>query len=573
MIEADPAVVRKDICPSVSMVFKTEVSAMVRIKCCWHWAGVLVPSFFLKIPTFEKRWGGGLLGWTASAIMKLYLIDRYHKENPMRNLSLLLASLVLCCLLVPTTTHAQYDRPTIIRFQVAPQEPYTIDAIEAGDAQATLLINVENLGDHALVVDQLVINDWQRLAFGSPLQANDQRTITLQHPLNFGPLTYRLSILDAGGVVLDQALDVYNYPAHEFPPTIDRFRADVSTLDSGRLTVLWEVSNRQPYTNLVFEQVLADASVISVELPRDFAWIPSVGAGELAPQLDASGAPVHLRLRVVDYLTDTTLAERDLVLGGSAGDDPVILNFYAEPDPVARGGTVTVYWQVQNAEIVQIAQVSPTGRYLRSTEEIAQDGSRAFTILASDFYTATFFIYAGDRLGNGITDTLDVAVSCPYTFFVATEATTDTCPVQAEATFPGAYQLFERGEAIWRGDRGEIIVLYGSGTYETFPDTYVEGETIAYPDGIATPTPQGTATPTPETALTVPIRGFGKVWANNSSVRNGLGFAIGTEVGYGIVGQDVADGTTERNYSYSYFTYPDGSVVELNPDGTWRKIA
>lgn len=493
----------------------------------------------------------------------------------MRMLSLLVGAMVVVVLwMMPSNAAAQINAPYIVQFDAtANPSPLSIDAVEAGTATVDGVWSVQNLGDNALRIDQLVINDWQPVVFQTPLQATESRQWTIRHPLNFGPVTYRLVVVGADGALLDQRVAMLEFATSSTPPTIDTFQADASTLDTGRLLVFWEVRNRNPYTNLVFEQVLADGRVVSIEEPRSFAWVPSVGQGAVVPQPVADGQSVRLRLRVIDVLSidvsnvdvsnnATTVVQRDLVLGD--GTEPVILDFSAAPNPVARDGTITVSWQVQNAEIVQIAQIAADGRYLRSSEEINLTGTRTFSPLANDYYVAQFFIYAGDRAGNGVTDTLELEVLCPYTFFVSAEGLADRCPVQAVATFAGAYQLFERGEAIWRGDRNEIVLLYSGGTYEIFPDTYQEGEAIVYPDGISIPDP--------DSGQTLPIRGFGKVWANHSSARNGLGFAIGVEVGYTITGQDVADPSVQRGYSSSFFTFPDESVVELRPDGTWRKL-
>ncbi|PJF41794.1 MAG: hypothetical protein CUN55_11420 [Phototrophicales bacterium] len=493
----------------------------------------------------------------------------------MRLSALLCGLLALVVLIFPMPTQAQTTVPYIIRFDAAPTlDPLTIDDVESGLAKADLSWVVANLEPYELRVEQLILNDWEAVAFDAPLEATDERQITIASPLNFGPVTYRLAVVDADGNMLDQRIAIIPFAVEEAPPIIDFFQLADGTLQNGELRVRWGVSNRQPYTNVVFEQVLTESGeVISAEKPRSFAWVPSEGSGVVVPRVVDSS--IHLSLRVVDVLDgNATLAQRDLILDNVDGEwvervpeggaAPVILSFSVTPNPAEREGTVTVSWEVQNADVVQVAQVTADGRYLRSSEEANLRGSRAFSLLPNDFYTARFFIYAGDREGNGVTDTLTIDVLCPYTFFVELETLEDLCPLQEARTFAAAYQLFERGEMLWRQDRGEIIVLFGDGTYAIYPDTYSEGETINYPAGIATPEP--------DSEQSLPIRGFGKVWANNPSVRNQLGFAIGTEVGYTMTGQDVADSLSPDGYSFSYFTMPDESVVELSPDGTWRKV-
>lgn len=92
------------------------------------------------------------------------------------------------------------------------------------------------------------------------------------------------------------------------------------------------------------------------------------------------------------------------------------------------------------------------------------------------------------------------------------------CPLgapPAAVTYTSASQLYERGEMFWlAGPPAEIIVLYSSGRYQRFDDTFVTG---------VDPESGGE---TPPTGLIEPVRGFGKVWRTYSDVRNGLGWAV-----------------------------------------------
>ena len=65
--------------------------------------------------------------------------------------------------------------------------------------------------------------------------------------------------------------------------TANTLAVEANALSQGaaRVTVAWEVSDRLPASNLVFEQVFADESVASVELPRSNRWIPSTGEDPL----------------------------------------------------------------------------------------------------------------------------------------------------------------------------------------------------------------------------------------------------------------------------------------------------
>jgi len=85
---------------------------------------------------------------------------------------------------------------------------------------------------------------------------------------------------------------------------------------------------------------------------------------------------------------------------------------------------------------------------------------------------------------------------------------------------PAAYQSFEHGALIWRGDSLAILALFDDGSWKAFPDTWAEGEPefdldISAPDG-----------------LQQPMRGFGKVWRTEEEVQERLGWALDKEQGY-----------------------------------------
>jgi len=93
------------------------------------------------------------------------------------------------------------------------------------------------------------------------------------------------------------------------------------------------------------------------------------------------------------------------------------------------------------------------------------------------------------------------------------------CPIDGSAQgIPAAWQSFEQGMLVWLN--GEILVLYNtSDSFQILPDTFVEG---VDPE---------TSSEVPPAGLYTPVRGFLKVWANNSVIHNGLGWATNTEMG------------------------------------------
>lgn len=493
---------------------------------------------------------------------------QHYRLLKLKTLALLLISIMFAALLAPSDGASAQSSPPplILNFELsANSETLTVAQVEAGNVTATMGWQVINAYQGLRVeITQRVGADWQNV-FNDDLSAQGEREFFIIHGLDFNPPMYRLRIYDdMTGAVYDSAYRHLDYTEAIRPPLIERFNADASSLDpnTGRLSVAWQVAYRSPTSQLRFMQVFEDGSLLNIEAERPVYWVPSQGEGVVLPQI-VPDSLLQIRLQVIDLRDNSLLAESDVrvPVGEAAEGEPVILSFEASPNPIEREGSVTVAWSVTGAEVIQVGQVTPDGRFIRPTENMPANGSMNYRALPNSYYQATFFLYAGDGSGRGQTQTISVNVTCPFTF---TLAEAEGCPLAAEATFPAAYQLFDRGEMLWRSDRNEIIVLYNDGTYERFPDTYVEGEELNYPPAALE------AELGDENSL--PIRGFGKVWANNPQVANNLGYAIGTEVGYEMRGQAVANGRLERGFTDEFLTFPDGSVTALYVDNTWLKI-
>jgi hypothetical protein len=99
------------------------------------------------------------------------------------------------------------------------------------------------------------------------------------------------------------------------------------------------------------------------------------------------------------------------------------------------------------------------------------------------------------------------------------------CPLANNASSVGsAFQPFQNGLMVWVSSLGAqpqaaIYALYNNGTYQRFNDTFQEGVDPA--SGGASP-PAG---------LLEPVRGFGKVWREQASARDALGWATSGESG------------------------------------------
>ncbi len=110
-------------------------------------------------------------------------------------------------------------------------------------------------------------------------------------------------------------------------------------------------------------------------------------------------------------------------------------------------------------------------------------------------------------------------------------------------------QSFDGGVMFWRHDTDKIYVLYHSGDWARFDDVWLEGDAEFSCGTQESP-------PTPK-------RGFGRIWCDHNSVRNGLGNARDAEWGAAGATQDFERG--------AIVLAPSGRTYVLYSDnGTWR---
>jgi serine/threonine protein kinase len=121
------------------------------------------------------------------------------------------------------------------------------------------------------------------------------------------------------------------------------------------------------------------------------------------------------------------------------------------------------------------------------------------------------------------------------------------CASGSAQTVQGAAQVFERGRMYWRGDNLVIYAVMKGGRWEAYSDRWVEGS----PDYSCQADTPG-----------VPVRGFGRVWCDQSSVRSGVGNAAAGEYALDITVQQFAGGLIMQT---------DDRVLVLYNDGSWER--
>lgn len=242
----------------------------------------------------------------------------------------------------------------------------------------------------------------------------------------------------------------------------------------------------------------------------------------------------------------------------SPPDSPLqTISFTASPDPVARGGAVTLTWNAPGASRVGITRLSPEGDIFLETEALDLPASGSIALQVPEEYTEAVKYYLGARDAKGVLHKayVTVGIICRYDEYMAPR-----CPLTQDAIW-AAYEPFERGHMVWRSDTREIYVLYADGSrYKVYDDTWNEGDPVDIPG-------------TPPPGLQAPVRGFGNLYAHQPHVREGLGWATAAEAGYTMAVETIRGGSGFHRSISVYFTLPDNQVVNLYPfTSTWEII-
>lgn len=376
--------------------------------------------------------------------------------------SLLLVGGVLSA--APAWQAATTQPPAIVAFSIDPESISLADA-EAGTTTATLSWSVLNLlPEHRLALEAYVVHNWVSLLdSGEALSNTGQREITVEHPLNFGPPTYRLSVLDVAGAALDQRVLTLPYaPAGDELPTVAAFTGSATeiTPDASGVALVpvsWSVDGRTPTSYLAFDQILADGRLVPVDLPRMSLWVPSQGEGSVAPVVAPGETQVTLVLRVIDGVEGTTYDSRELTLPvagvltataippaatpeATPGGPAQI--FYFEParvgDP-ATGEQFTLLWEVSGAPLVRVEYADPSGAM------VTRSGLKPLDVLTiplsevgfvnGDRYQ--FTLSATDAAGNVLTDASGAPVTSVIEFPAESGMAIKTFSADVSALQPG----------------------------------------------------------------------------------------------------------------------------------------
>jgi murein DD-endopeptidase MepM/ murein hydrolase activator NlpD len=187
------------------------------------------------------------------------------------------------------------------------------------------------------------------------------------------------------------------------------------------------------------------------------------------------------------------------------------------PRAVKVGGSVTISWEVSGASRVELwpFEYSKAGlaRLQNPTaSNLPGKGTWTYAVPLRGLAVLIFEIDAFDTAGRKMTTRLDsVEVTrVPCVAEPGYQCHTDPVDVQV------VYQQFEKGYMLWRADNGTTYVLNTTMVQPWRSYASIQGDG---PD----------ITENPPTGMTAPQGELGKLWRNNTAVREQLGWAIGAQ--------------------------------------------
>jgi len=228
------------------------------------------------------------------------------------------------------------------------------------------------------------------------------------------------------------------------------------------------------------------------------------------------------------------------------------------PDNAKR---ITFQWTTTGAEYVEVYSHAQM-RFPIWWSNQPPNGSLTHDFFWTYYPNPVMSIAAQGPDGERVYASLDADWPCAYPWFF--DHSHSNCAGAAASQVPAAQQYFEHGRMIWmqsltlrdRTTGGVIFVLYDTGQFKRYDDTWTEGQ------------PESDPAIVPPAGLQQPIRGFGKLWRENADIQTALGWALNAEVGFTGAWQPES---SESLGSYAFLQTIDGQILRTSgwESGSW----
>lgn len=216
-------------------------------------------------------------------------------------------------------------------------------------------------------------------------------------------------------------------------------------------------------------------------------------------------------------------------------------------------------WQTSGADTVEIWHGPPDAAMMW---EVEPNGTLTVEYGPDEAYNLqNFNLVAVDAQGNRTDQAQHFQFPCRHAFFFDAGQCVD---YEAQTT-AAAEQVFEHGRMLWLHNTpytNPNLVLYEDGAWQTFADTWQQGELESDPAIV------------PPGGLYQPVRGFGKVWRSEPALRERLGWALDEEQGFETVWQTDLP-SAKGSPPLVYIRTGNGQIVELfgREDGSWEVVS
>lgn len=247
---------------------------------------------------------------------------------------------------------------------------------------------------------------------------------------------------------------------------------------------------------------------------------------------------------------------------------PIIDSFTVDRTEINGGEALTFAWRTRNGVDIRILEqdMPYNSNWPIWRADLAASGSIRLTTNPTDINTHKFILNVTGVNGEVVSQSVAVRFRCHATWFFAPPP--DFCPTEPPAVLLAAEESFEGGRMIWVAlapsieNWNAIYVLFDDGHAVAQSDTWSEAEPADDPTLVA---PDGRFQP---------VRGFGKLWRENSWVRGKVGWALNQEFQFTTTYQrDVRRGTSWK-VTNIFLTLSDGRLVQIisSYGADWRYV-
>ena len=235
---------------------------------------------------------------------------------------------------------------------------------------------------------------------------------------------------------------------------------------------------------------------------------------------------------------------------------PVIDSFTGDQSTITQGDNLNVSWIASGGTTANIQWFGSDWSMLE-VNNIHPDGGT--TVITP--FNGPVVINITNSAGTTSTN-LELTIQCAHMWVPELQvAMNGLCPKHAEIGW-AAQQPFQNGFMLWLEPSQTIVVFfsnYGGQSYRQYADTFKDGD------------PESDPNFTPPAGLIQPVRGFGKVWRDNTEVRDYLGWATAGETGFETWRQSYQG--IGMHHVKTWLKDINQEIIELDSNAsTWKKV-